>query len=201
MTRRWQLAIMLSLVGALTACMQQNDMTSNAAANRQSTPASNVANAATTNTTVANANTAANPEESFMMAAASGGIAEVELGRLAQQKAQSADVKQFGEMMVVDHTRVNEELKELATRKNITLPTSMGDEHMSTMKRLQDLSGAEFDRAYVEEMIEDHQGDVEEFEEKADSARDAEVKAFAEKTLPVLRRHLERIQAIEQKLK
>jgi len=137
----------------------------------------------------------------FMNKAAQGGMAEVELGRMASTKAQNAEVKQFGQQMMADHTRANNELKTLAAGKNVTLPTDVGAMHKATMDKLSKLSGAEFDKEYVKAMVEDHEKDVAEFQKQADSGANADVKAFAAKTLPTLKMHFEMIKGMQSKMK
>ncbi|HEX6125327.1 MAG TPA: DUF4142 domain-containing protein, partial [Pyrinomonadaceae bacterium] len=139
-------------------------------------------------------------QNSFWTEAASGGMAEVELGRLAQTKSQNAEVKRFAQMMVSDHTKSNDELKALAMKKNVVLPTAPGERHQRTMMQLQGLSGTEFDRAYVDAMVRDHEATVQLFESQTQGAGDADIKAFAEKTLPNLRQHLETITSIRGKM-
>lgn len=136
----------------------------------------------------------------FMTKAASGGMMEVELGKLAQQKGQHADVKNFGQMMVTDHTKANDELKALAAAKGIMLPDSMGSDHMDHVRDLRDKTGADFDKAYMNLMVEDHQEDIDDFEEAARDLQDADAKAFASKTLPVLQKHHERARQIKDML-
>jgi putative membrane protein len=136
----------------------------------------------------------------FMREAAIGGMSEVELGKLASSKAAGSEVKGFGQMMVSDHSKANEELKALAAKKNVTLPTEPDAAHKSTMTALQAKSGADFDREYVSEMIEDHEKDVAAFQDKSQNASDPDVKAFAAKTLPTLRKHLEAIRTIQAKM-
>jgi putative membrane protein len=126
----------------------------------------------------------------FVMEAARGGMAEVDLGKLAGEKAQSPQVKQFGERMAQDHGKANDELKSLAQQKNITLPTELGSKHQATRDKLAKLSGAQFDRAYMQEMLQDHRKDVNEFRKESQSGKDPEVKAWAGKTLPTLEEHL-----------
>jgi len=140
-------------------------------------------------------------DSKFAVEAASGGMMEVQLGELAQQKASSQRVKDFGAMMVRDHTKANDELKSLAGMKNITLPPAPGEDHMEHIKKLTAKSGKEFDRDYMNMMVEDHQEDVENFEECSAQGKDADLKAFATKTLPVLRMHLDSAKAIQQGLK
>jgi putative membrane protein len=142
----------------------------------------------------------AKPED-FMKEAAIGGLTEVELGKLASTKAVNAEVKKFGQMMVDDHSKANAELKALAAKKNITLPTEPDSSHKSTIDELKGESGANFDKEYVDEMVDDHEKDVAEFEKQAQNSPDPDVKAFAAKTLPTLKKHLDAIKAIEAKMK
>jgi putative membrane protein len=132
-----------------------------------------------------------NADHQFVMEAAQGGMAEVELGQLASEKAQSSDVKQFAQRMVTDHGKANDELKTLAQSKNITLPTDVGAKHKATKDKLSKMSGAAFDRAYMQEMVTDHRKDVSEFEKESKSGKDPDVKAFAAKTLPTLHEHMQ----------
>jgi putative membrane protein len=128
----------------------------------------------------------------FAVEAASGGMFEVEAGKLAQQKASSSAVKDFANKMVEDHGKANEELKALAAKKNITLPTAMSEEHQKKIDKLSGLSGTEFDEEYMSIMDAAHAKDVKLFEEMAnENNADPEIKAFASKTLPVLHMHAE----------
>ncbi len=139
----------------------------------------------------------AQDDAEFMVRAASGGMLEVELGRMAQQKAGSPRVKEFANMMVNDHSRANEELKALAARKNIVLPSTPGDEAQEHISELTKYSGAEFDKEYMNLMTKDHQEDISLFEKAAEDSKDREVKAFAAKTLPVLRNHHQMAEQLE----
>ena len=133
-------------------------------------------------------------DKTFVTKAAVGGMAEVELGKLAQQKAASDQVKQFGSHMVDDHTKANDELKQIAGAKNVALPTSLDAKHQAVMTKLQKLSGASFDRAYMAEMQKDHKEDIALFEKESRSGSDADVKGFATKTLPTLKDHMKMVQ-------
>jgi putative membrane protein len=137
---------------------------------------------------------------SFTTNAAQGGMVEVRLGNLALAKAQSAEVKQFAEQMVADHTKANNELKEVAAKKSVALPTEVSDEQKSMLDKLSKLSGADFDKAYVKAMVEDHEKDVKEFQTQAQTGTDADVKAFATNTLPTLKAHLEMIKGIDGRM-
>src|SRR5215217_7956264 len=178
---------------ALAGCNQARETTSNAGPDKTSLPGArgNSNTNGNWNGMDSNSNNANSysdgMENTFVTEAAVGGMAEVELGRLAQTKAQNAEVKRFAQMMIDDHSKANDELKSLATKKNISLPTSLDAKHQSTMQKLQGMSGAEFDKAYVDDMLEDHEKDVSEFEKQSQSNPDADVKAFAAKTLPTLK--------------
>jgi len=139
-------------------------------------------------------------DQSFVIDAAQGGMAEVELGRLAVQKASSDRVKQFGQRMVTDHGKANEELKSVAEAKKISLPTDVGAKHKATHDRLAKLSGPAFDQAYIQEMVTDHQQDITEFRKESENGKDAAVKAFASKALPTLEEHMKMVQEISQSL-
>ena len=139
--------------------------------------------------------------QEFLVEAASGGLMEVQLGEMAAQKASSADVKAFGQMMVNDHTKANNELKGLAASKNITIPSVPGEDHQKHINEISEKTGAEFDKAYMSLMTDDHQEDVNNFEKAANNVNDADIKAFAAKTVPTLRQHLQQAQSINDKLK
>jgi putative membrane protein len=130
------------------------------------------------------------PDRKFVMEAARGGMAEVELGRLAAEKGSSDQVKKFGQRMVDDHSKAGDELKTLAGNKNITLPTDVDAKDKMLRLRLSKLSGDAFDRAYIKAMVTDHRKDVNEFRTVSRSAKDPDVKAWASKTLPTLEEHL-----------
>jgi len=129
-------------------------------------------------------------DSTFATKAAAGGMAEVQLGNLAKEHAASADVKSFGERMVTDHTKANDELKKTASGKGITLPASLSSKDQATYDRLSKLNGAAFDRAYMQDMVSDHKTDVNEFKREADKGTDTDLKAFASKTLPTLQEHV-----------
>lgn len=132
----------------------------------------------------------ASADRKFVEKAASGGMMEVQLGQLAQQKASSEQVKQFGARMAEDHAKANDELKQIATAKGATVPAAMEKSHQRDLQRLEKLSGAEFDRAYMKHMVDDHKDDLSAFRKQAKSGKDPELKGFAEKTLPTLQEHM-----------
>ena len=135
-------------------------------------------------------------DRNFIMEAAMGGLLEVELGRVAAQQGMSEAVKQFGQRMVDDHSKANTELMSLASSKGITLPTELDEKHREHVTKLSAMSGADFDRAYTREMLTDHRKDVSEFEKQSMRGTDADLKAFATKTLPTLQEHLRLAEAL-----
>jgi predicted outer membrane protein len=130
-------------------------------------------------------------DQQFVSMAATGGLVEVELGRLATQRAGRASVQRFGERMITDHGAMNGELAQIAARKGMNVPTTVGDAHRQDIDRLARLSGHDFDRAYMQHMVTDHVKDIAHFERQAQAGTDPELKALAANALPVLRQHLE----------
>jgi putative membrane protein len=130
------------------------------------------------------------------MEAAQGGMMEVQLAQLAQQKTSSDEVKQFAKELEQDHSKANEELKDLAKQKNVELPTDMGPKHQSHVAKLQNMSGDQFDRAYMKQMVDDHKKDVSKFQKQSEKSMDTHVKEFAAKTLPKLQGHLQKAQEL-----
>jgi putative membrane protein len=129
-------------------------------------------------------------DHKFARDAAAGGAAEVEMGKMASEKASNDKVKQFGQRMVTDHGKAGEELKTLAAGKNITIPDGPDAKSKAVMARMSKLSGAAFDKAYMQDMVKDHEKDVAEFQKEADSGSDSDLKKWAATTLPVLQEHL-----------
>jgi putative membrane protein len=138
-------------------------------------------------------------DRQFITKAAEGGKAEVELGQLAAQKGQSQEVKDFGRRMVSDHTKANEHLQQVAQQEGITLPDRIDPESQALKKKLEGLSGAEFDRVYMSNMVKDHTKDIQEFKEEASKGQDPAVKNFAQQTLPTLEEHLKLAKQINTK--
>jgi putative membrane protein len=129
-------------------------------------------------------------DKMFMDKAAQGGMAEVQLGQLATEKAQSDDVKKFGQRMVDDHSKANDQLKSLASQKSVTLPTDLNAKDQALKDRLSKLSGAQFDHAYIQAMVRDHKEDIAEFQKEANRGKDSDVKNWASQTVPTLQDHL-----------
>jgi putative membrane protein len=136
-------------------------------------------------------------DRQFASAAASGGQAEVALGQLAQQNGGSAQVRQFGQRMVTDHTEAYQELKQIAAKEKLQLPTRPDSSEQAVQQRLSKLKGAAFDSAYTQDMVKDHQQVIAAFQKEAQSGQDPDLKAYAQKTLPTLQEHLQMAESIE----
>ena len=135
----------------------------------------------------------ASPDQTFAQKAVVGGWEEVQLGKLAAERAASPDVKQFGQRMVADHDQANRELMALVKQKGLTVPTAPDPQHQEEATRLATLHGAAFDRAYLQQMVRDHEDDVRLFRTQAQEGRDPELKRFAAATLPTLEEHLQMV--------
>ncbi len=136
----------------------------------------------------------------FVTEAVAGGMMEVELGKMAENNGKSQQVKDFGIMMVGDHSAVNENLKSIATKKNIDFPASLTDDQKKDIDKLSKKKGADFDRAYVSMMIDDHKKDIDVFKKASGNLNDNDLKNFATNTLPTLQKHLDAIQGIKNKM-
>ena len=142
-----------------------------------------------------------NEDIRFVAEAASGGLKEVVLGKIAMQKAVNKRVKNFGVMMVKDHSKINDKLMALAESKHLTLPTVPNIKDQQVIDELSKKSGAEFDSAYVKDMMADHNNDIKEFQNASQNSLDPDIKSFAIKTLRVLQNHLDAINTINGSMK
>jgi putative membrane protein len=140
-------------------------------------------------------------DKKFVKESALGGMTEVELGKLAAQKASSDAVKQFGQRMVDDHSKANDQLKQVASKSNIEVPASLDSKHQSRIDKLSKLSGPAFDKAYVKDQVKDHKRDVDEFKSEAQNGSDPNVKQFAMQTLPTLEAHLNAVKDLNKTAK
>ncbi len=129
-------------------------------------------------------------DKRFVKDAAIGGMTEVELGKLATEKGSSDAVKQYGQKLIDDHTKSNDELKQIASAENVNIPSSLDSKHQSRIDKLSKLSGPNFDKAFLKDAVKDHEQDISEFQNEAQGGSDPNVKQFASKNLPVLQEHL-----------
>jgi putative membrane protein len=134
----------------------------------------------------------------FIPKAAGGGMTEVELGKLAAEKGASQEVKNFGNQMVKDHSKANDELKELAGKMNVMVPEKVDAKHQAMIAKMSALSGAHFDKAYVNKMVKAHKEDIELFESAEKEVKNEDLKKFIEKTIPVMKEHLAMIEKFDQ---
>jgi putative membrane protein len=134
--------------------------------------------------------------QSFLQRAAERQQAEIALGQLASERAGDRQVKQFGAQMIEDHRKAGAELRQLATKEGVVLPTDLTMNHKDKQEQFSRLSGSEFDRAYIEYMLRDHRKDVKEFERQTKAIKDPQVLHWAEGALPLLKKHLRRAQQI-----
>jgi len=140
-------------------------------------------------------------DKDFVMKAAIGGMAEVAGGQTATQNAANADVKAFGQRMVTDHSKAGDELKQLATTKGLALPTAPDADHQKKLDALSKKTGKAFDKAYMDDMVKDHEEDVAEFQKQSTSAQDPDLKNWVTKTLPTLQDHLKMAKETQKKVK
>jgi putative membrane protein len=191
--KRYFLAIgLLSFVG-FTACDSDRRVADGEGYNDTTEVADNNGNMAS--------NDLDDEAEEFMTKAALSGMTEVELSKLAQEKGTRAEVKEFGQMMVNDHSAANQKLKGIAQSLNYTLPAQLDEDHQEKINKLQELSGAEFDQEYVNMMVEAHNKDINLFEDMEDDIDNAQLKQFISTTLPTLRQHDQRINEIHDMMK
>lgn len=197
-------ALAASLAVLLIACGRENrtgqpetDTTGNIQSEQQT---ADTASATTTGATGGTSAVMANEDKEFVINAGMGGLAEVQMGNLALQKASNADVRAFAQRMVDHHSKANAELAQFATTKGLALPTELADAHKAGYEHLNSLSGAEFDKAYMQHMVADHEKDVAEFDKASTSATDTDLKAWTGKTLPTLKEHLEQAKETARRL-
>jgi putative membrane protein len=205
----WILALACAVAMMAFACHHEEN--NNVAATDTSMTTTSATDTSATTSTVADtsgsagtssmASTVDPGDQEFMNKAAQGGMAEVMLGQTASSKGTSPDVKNFGNRMVSDHGKAGDELKQLAQTKGVTLPSDVDDESKKMADKLSKLSGKDFDKEYINGMVEDHEKDVKEFEKASKDAKDPDLKAWATKTLPTLQDHLKMAKEAKSKLK
>lgn len=148
----------------------------------------------------AGSSTAGMADKHFVKEAMQGSMAEIQLGQLAQQNASSDDVKQFGQRMVQDHQKLSDQMQPIASQMGVTPPTELSAKDKALQKRLQGLTSAEFDKAYMSAMVQDHRKDLAEFKREASMAKDPQVKDAAQQGTQVISEHLHMAQDIAQKV-
>ncbi len=188
---KWTMLPIAALL--LAGCARNDNEPDNNWVGGTSTTSSQQAGTATsdTTTTTTSSSLLSQTDQTFVKEAAAGGMAEVQMGKLAAQNGQSEAVKKLGQRLVQDHTKANQELKQIASRKGLTVSSTLDTEHQSALDHLKGLQGQEFDKAFIQHAIQDHQKAIDKFQKVAQEAQDLEIKAFAAKTLPTLQEHLQ----------
>ena len=187
-------AVVISVLLAALVATAQQDQNTNSNQNSNSNMSASNGNT--------NTSTLSSSDQKFMMEAAMAGMEEVELGKLAATRGSSDAVKQFAQRMVDDHSKANEELTQIASTKGVTLPTALDAKHQADVAKISQLSGADFDRAYIKEAgVKDHNKAVKLFQGEADKGKDADLKAFAAKTLPTVQEHQRMAQELDNSMR
>jgi len=137
-------------------------------------------------------------DRDFILAAAQGGMTEVKLGEIASANGKRDDVKEFGQMMVKDHTAINDDLKALAAQKGVTLPDGLDAKHQGMVDKMTVLTGSGFDDAYIADMIKGHKKDAKAFKAESAETKDTDIKSFLDKSIPVVEAHLKHITAMNK---
>ncbi|WP_026734061.1 DUF4142 domain-containing protein [Fischerella sp. PCC 9605] len=199
--------IITAIVVALSAaagCTNQSDQTANQS-NQTATQVDTTqtyptttptAQATTPTTTPTGQNAVSTSDREFVTQAAQSNLTEIQLGQLAQKKGATSAVQQYGQRMVQEHTQANSQLQQLAEQKNLTLPQDIGEQNKELVANLSKLSGTNFDRAYINQMVQEHEKAVSLFQRQAEEGQDPDLKAFAAKTLPNLQEHLEQARSL-----
>jgi putative membrane protein len=198
-----------ALAASLWSCSDNNTQGTDTAGSTGASDTSNMTNANSNSTNNTNGGTTSSQtgttgarlnaqDSTFVMKAAMGGMMEVQAGQVAQQKAASERVRNFGAMMVNDHTQANQELMSLASSRGMTVPTALPADMQRHMDELQKMSGAAFDRRYMSMMVTDHQKTVADFQKQSQNGNDPDLKAWAAKMLPALQMHRDSAQAISR---
>lgn len=148
-----------------------------------------------------NPTTLSKDDSTFVVKAADAGMMEVELGKIAQQNASNDKVKEFGQMMVKDHSAAGDQLKKIAQSRSINIPDSLSSDSKKHIADMQKKKGKDFDKAYIKMMVEGHEKVLKQFEDEQSKGADAELKAFAAQTVPTIKGHLDSAKSIKESLK
>lgn len=136
----------------------------------------------------------------FAQEAASGGMMEVQVGNLAQKNSKTKAIQDYGKMLVDDHTSLNNDLKDIASKKNINLPTTVTSDQQDKIDKLSKETGSDFDKDFIKMAVDDHQNDIDNFKKAGDNITDPDIKDFIVKALPTLQKHLDEAKDIKKKM-
>ncbi len=198
-----KLSLASLIIGAImfSACNgNSNSGSTNAADTTSTTTSTDTSSKMSSKPDTAKMTMASDDVKDFSNAAAQGGMFEVQLGNIAMKNGGTQAVKDFGKMMVDDHTKINNELQDLAAKKNVTLPAAVSDAQQKDIDKLSKETGKAFDKDYVSMMIKDHKEDINAFKKNLDKISDSDYKTFITNALPTLQKHLDAIEAIHKKM-
>ncbi|HWN89569.1 MAG TPA: DUF4142 domain-containing protein [Chitinophagaceae bacterium] len=187
-------ALLPALCFMILACNNSNDTTESTTATSTSTNTATDANVSTTNSVVTD-----EKSSEFLKKVTNSGMAEVQLAKLAQQKATLDAVKNFAAMLERDHTAVNDQVKTLAGQRNVAVPSTISDDKQKMYSDMEKMTGKAFDKEYISMMVKSHNDGISLFEDTKSNASDIDVKNFADKTLPALKMHLDSAKAIQKR--
>lgn len=162
---------------------------------------SNATKMSDSNSTNAMASTVSKSDQSFAVDAANGGMTEIKAGEMAEQRGMEKDVKDYGKMMVKDHTELADKLKTIASGKNITLPSAISPDMQKDLDDLDKKSGKDFDKAFLDMMVSDHKKVISAFQDEAKNGNDADIRAFADSSLHLLQHHLDEAEKCTKMMK
>ena len=195
-----------------TSCKKESTTTTDTASSTTSTSSTDTSGTTATNATGTSGTTStgasggtssplSDADKEFVMKAAFGGMAEVKMGELAASNSSNLAVKTFAQRMVLDHSQANDALAQLATAKGLALPSKLDGEHQKKYDEIAKKNGSAFDKAYMDDMVKDHEMDVAEFRKESTAAQDPDLKAWVTKTLPTLEDHLKMAKETQKKVK
>ena len=206
----WSLAFLCAGALASFACHKESIDNSTAATDTSATTATIDTSGTETTGTTSTTSTGSSggtissldtTDKEFVMTAAQGGMAEVNLGQMASSKTTNPDVKAFADRMVADHSKANDELKQLAQNKGMALPGNLDKESQQLADKLSKMTGKDFDKEYINDMVNDHEKVVNAFDKASKSATDPDLRAWTTKTLPTLQDHLRMAKEAQSKVK
>jgi putative membrane protein len=192
--KKLSIAIIIAGAMVLSACNGNSNSTS-------TTDSTNTMSSTDTgmNTDTSNASVSQDAVD-FAQEAASGGMMEVQLGNIAQKNSKNQAVQDYGKMLVDDHSAANNNLKDIASNKNINLPTTVTSDQQDKIDKLSKETGSDFDKDFISMAVDDHQDDIDKFKKAEDNIQDADLKDFITKTLPTLQKHLDKAKEIKNKM-
>jgi len=192
----------VAALGLLAACSSSDMSSTPSGQNDQQGQGINRSSIDASNNSMPNSSSSVSDQDRrFVHDAAIGGMAEMEEGKIAGQQAGNDQVRQLGQHMVADHTKANDELKQLAMSKSISVPTDLDSMHQSAIAELTKMNGGGFDQKYVSNQVKDHEDAIKLFQTESRQGQDGELKAFAAKTIPTLEHHLQMVKDADKNVR